>query len=1059
MGKLVTTVQAEIFKELAAYGVASGEVLSLDRVDHTTVDYLDLQQDWRHSGDLAFVVPEAVVEIDGRPLIYVVRSSSLSHRTEAQQRGLASLRRVLACRGEGSYIGIVEPGQITLVPNYYAPDLSGAFTVRQDAQRAEILIRDLSMEVRPPTVPVHQWELNSKSADRLAVHQLLFDLLDRVTADLRTTGSLAGQDGEILSLVGRCLFTCFLIDRGIINERTFPKLFAAGLDQAFASPDLAALTCEWLDVTFNGELLPLAHDDYPVYFRNLATQGGGVFSALSKIIQRTTPDGQHHLDCSWIDFSHVPVGLLSQVYESYAHKFFGDPANAESIHYTPRHIAEFMVDQSFYGLTTCEPEDACILDPAAGAGVFLVICFRKLVKAFWKRYRRPPNTVEIRRILNSQIRGLDINEHALKLAALSLYLTAIELDANPLSGQSLLFDPLLDNVLFNTRRPDDLPAWKSMIRGSLGFNLEQIKVDRPFDLVIGNPPWTQWTTKNIKNPDEKKYLAGRADALNDEVSELIRGIAARRDAVHLAEIAADFENPLKVPDVPFVWCAMEWAAKNAVIAFALHARLLFRRAEKGASARDTLFRALHVTGILNGTAVRQENVWPNVNAQFCLLFARNAIPSSEDIFYYLSPEVEHDLNMRSMWRIDYQSAQPIEFGVLAEHPYLIKTLFKGTALDADVVRRLICLTEPASGLDTPRALRISDYWQKDRGLFSGQGLFTSNGTQSAQYLIDLKAKKLTAHDEASRYVDTSLLDTYKGPDKIERARRHEIFHPPLVLFSQAPGAKEDSIQVRISLDDTVLAYNYSFYGYSTHGHPEAESVAKYLFVIAQSKLLPYYTLMTSARYGIERDTIYVEDVNDFPIIPFESLTKSQRGAVRRLADELIEGSDDVQSKIDAWVAHLYGLTDHDVQVMIDTLSVNMPTTRAKQRAQDKPTREEISAFAQAMEAYLQPFFDLTEERIRVTPKEGTPGAWQFLDVFVADASADTGSVHIAQQVFETLADQEGASRVFARLPHRCISVGLLAQYRYWTPSRARLCAMDLLREHGTWLDGQESQDD
>ena len=142
--------------------------------------------------------------------------------------------------------------------------------------------------------------------------------------------------------------------------------------------------------------------------------------------------------------------------------------------------------------------------------------------------------------------------------------------------------------------------------------------------------------------------------------------------------------------------------------------------------------------------------------------------------------------------------------------------------------------------------------------------------------------------------------------------------------------------------------------------------------------------------------------------------------------------------------------------MIDTLLVNMPTTRAKQRAQDKPTGTEISAFAQAMEDYLQPFFDLTEERIRVVPKEGTPGAWQFLDVLVADATTYAGNTRIAKEVFEILADQEGASRVFARLPHRCISVGLLAQYRYWTPSRAKLCAMDLLREHGTWLDGQES---
>ncbi len=1041
--------------EMAKYGVAPSEILMLDRVDESTMEYLDLQRDWRRPAELNFVCPDAVLEINGRPLMYVVHAASLTQHDATRREQLFALRRVLACRGEASYIGIVEPGQITVVPNYFAPDLSGAFSVRHDAPQAEFLVRNLAQEERPPTVPEGQWEQANKAADKLAVHTLLFQLLNRVTTDLRTDGPLAGKDGEILSLVGRCLFTRFLIDRLIINKQTFPALYTAGLTNAFSSPALAAMTCKWLDDTFNGELLPLAHEDYPAYFAELATPDDSVFNALSKIILRTSPDGQYHLDWGWIDFSHVPVGLLSQVYESYAHKFFGDPATAESVHYTPRHIAELMVDQAFDGLTTCAPEDARVLDPSAGAGVFLVLCFRKLIRAFWKRHQRPPTTAEIRQILKTQIRGLDINEHALKLAALSLYLTAIELDADPLSGQSLQFDPLLNNVLFNTRRPDDWPEWKSLVRGSLGFGLDQINIDRPFDLVIGNPPWTQWSSKGGKDEPEKKLLKARATVLNKEVSKLIREIAKRRDAERLADVAANFDNPLKVPDVPFVWCAMEWAAKGAVIAFALHARLLFRRAEKGASARETLFRALHVTGILNGTAVRQEKVWPNVDAQFCLLFARNTIPAAEDVFYYLSPEVEHNLNEKSMWRIDYQNAQPIEFGVLADRPYLLKTLFKGTALDADIVRRLTSLTEPGPGEEAPRAFKMSDYWRAERGLYSGQGLFTNEGAENAQYLIDLNAKKLTVHDGAGRYVDTSRLDPYEGPDKIWRACHEEIFRPPLVLFSQTPGAKEDSTPVRISLDGTLLAYNYSFYGYSTHQHPHAESVAKYLFVLAHSKLLPYYTLMTSARYGVERDTIYVEDINEFPIIPYESLTTKQRGDVRRLADSLIADHSGIIDAVNTWVGHLYGLTDEDVQVMTDTLSVSAPTGRAKQRAQKKPSTPEIGAFAKGMESYLQQFFDLAGQRVCVTPRDGAAGAWQFLDVSLATDTVAKDETGLPLQVIETLANHEGASRVFARLTLGRMSVGLLAQYRYWTPSRARLCAMDLLREHGAWLDGVE----
>jgi hypothetical protein len=1051
--------QFQIQQELAAYGIAPNEILSLEHVNASTLNYLDLQTNWRESCVNVLAVPVSVVEIGGRPLMYVIRATALSGSNERKSERVTALRRVLACRGESAYIGIVELGKITVVPAYYASDLTDSFLVRQDSERADVLIRDLAMEVCPSAIPREQWRKSNETAERMAVHHLLFGLLDRVTKDLRVAGPLVGKDAEILSLVGRCLFTCFLIDRGIINQSTFPALWSAGVDKAFATAEFSALTCQWLDNTFNGELLPLANDDYLNYFKALDTPLGEVFSALSKIIHRTTPDGQYHLDCSWIDFSHVPVGLLSQVYESYTHQFFDSTATAQSVHYTPRHIAEFMVDQAFDGISTCRQDEAQVLDPAAGAGVFLVFCFRRLVKAFWQHNHRPPNTMEIRRILNQQIRGLDINEHALKLAALSLYLTAIELDSNPLAGQSLHFDPLMGNVLFNTRRPDDRPEWKSLIQGSLGYRLEEMNVKRPFSLVIGNPPWTQWSSKEADNPVEKDILKKRVDALNSDVSELIQGIAARRDPELLADISRSFENPGKVPDVPFIWCAMEWADKGAVIAFAMHARLLFKRADKGVSARETLFSALHITGVVNGSAVRQEKVWPNNDAQFCLIFARNRIPSSTDFFYYLSPEVERELNKKSMWRIDYQSAQPVEFGVLEKNTYLLKTLFKGTMLDADVVRRINSLVEEITSSGQTKAQRIEDYWIEGRGLYSGQGLITSPGKQDASYLVGSNAKVLTSHDKAGRYIDTSKLKNIKFSGTIERARRKEIFLPPLVLFSQTPGAKKDSIPARISLDNSVLAYNFSYYGYSAHGHPCGEQVSKYLFILAYSPLLNYYTLMTSARYGIERDTIFVEDIGKFPIIPFESLTDSQIFEVDNISKGLLEGRENILNEVDLWVSRLYDLDENDTQVIRDTLLINTPSARSRQRAEEQPSIAETREFAEIVQAHLQPFFELSNESIQVEPRFNGKGAWRFLDLTVGavDQSGIDDS-RLSIEVLKTFSDHEGASRIFARISPGRMTIGILSQYRYWTPSRARLCAIELLREHGDWLDGQESED-
>ena len=53
-----------------------------------------------------------------------------------------------------------------------------------------------------------------------------------------------------------------------------------------------------------------------------------------------------------------------------------------------------------------------------------------------------------------------------------------------------------------------------------------------------------------------------------------------------------------------------------------------------------------------------------------------------------------------------------------------------------------------------------------------------------------------------------------------------------------------------------------------------------------------------------------------------------------------------------------------------------------------------------------------------------------------------------QAAVQELANKTGASMTFIEQPDALV-VGVLNQYRYWTPSRARLCAATILREHMT----------
>jgi hypothetical protein len=101
-----------------------------------------------------------------------------------------------------------------------------------------------------------------------------------------------------------------------------------------------------------------------------------------------------------------------------------------------------------------------------------------------------PDTKTLREILYSQIGGFDVNESALRFAALSLCLVSIELDPDPEPVQKLRFENLRGKVLYNVGNDSGDPPSHGL--GSLGKLVGQEQRGQ-YDLVIGNPPWSSGT--------------------------------------------------------------------------------------------------------------------------------------------------------------------------------------------------------------------------------------------------------------------------------------------------------------------------------------------------------------------------------------------------------------------------------------------------------------------------------------------------------------------------------------------------------------------------------------
>lgn len=79
---------------------------------------------------------------------------------------------------------------------------------------------------------------------------------------------------------------------------------------------------------------------------------------------------------------------------------------------------------------------------------------------------------------------MDISEAAVRVAAFSLYLAALELDPDPQPPEALKFEKLIGrSLLVGDARdiettPDGAPLRSADSK------------PRPFDVIVGNPPWT-----------------------------------------------------------------------------------------------------------------------------------------------------------------------------------------------------------------------------------------------------------------------------------------------------------------------------------------------------------------------------------------------------------------------------------------------------------------------------------------------------------------------------------------------------------------------------------------
>jgi len=502
---------------------------------------------------------------------------------------------------------LAEPVTARLVHSINAADLSSDYSLQATAAQALHWINLVSGAF---------FAEHASRFDRDGrADQLLLSNLQAIRTELITKGLV--DDDVCHDLLARVIFVQFLFDRkdgegkAALNANKLARLHDEGvlsrLHDGFASilsnyDDSYALF-DWLNVRFNGDLFPgkgqTREDRAAGWARERELVKPVHLSLLADFISGTIDLGSEQA-ALWplYAFDVIPLEFISSIYETFVSK----RAAKTGIFYTPSHLVDFILDRVLPWNST--NWDLTILDPACGSGIFLVKSFQRLVHR-WKLAHpdATPKVETLRRILERNLVGVDIDPHAVRVASFSLYLAMCDEIEPRQYWSQVVFPPMRDiRLIASDFFAEDVPCFGTRSAG------------KSFDLVVGNAPWGDNVVTEVAAQWAHQAVP-RWTIANNDIGGLF--LAKGRELLKASGQLALIQSA------------------NAV---------LFNRSKTAVEFRRQLFSRCRVGAIYNLSALRFEVFKRKAHtpkrsvSPACIVLVQPGAPSSDDRLAYVSPK-------------------------------------------------------------------------------------------------------------------------------------------------------------------------------------------------------------------------------------------------------------------------------------------------------------------------------------------------------------------------------------------------------------------------------------
>jgi N-6 DNA Methylase len=861
--------------------------------------------------------------LDRQPTVY------LKEVVEIDPEQMRELHQRHWNQGLAPILLVVSPEQIHIYSSLALPARHGE-PVNTDRRLIDVLDRVAqALEIRQLTATVETgvfFRQYGRSFDpRLRVDHYLLNNLDAARRLLEEADDGALDTQIVLALLGRTVFTCYLIDRDIIGSEYLADVGATGatkLREILAVEDpqeanrLLYRLFTKLKIDFNGDL----------FQGNLEAESQQVRPEHIDVLRRflrgdRLEDGQPSLGFWAYDFSIIPIETISAIYESFLDAESPSEKRKIGAYYTPRFVAELVLDTALDGWTSLL--DKRFLDPACGSGIFLVGLFNRLAVE-WRRQNRDASNEErtraLAQILRRQIFGVDTSETACRIAAFSLYLALLD-QLEPRDIQNLQRGgSWLPKLVLE--RGETSTGGRSILCRDF-FEEELPFPEDDFDLVIGNPPWAEarmglmveWCRKHGKRPIAQNQLA-----------------------------------------YGFLWKAPTHLREHGRVCFLIPASILLNQQRRAQAFQEAWLQEFQTDRVIN---LGDMSLFLFENAQrpaIILRYSNEKPTSSCTSIDYLTPKTDLETLRVEILRLSAEDQKSIKLREVlfdlqnGDPPRAWKQALWGTPRDRRFLDRLDEYSR-LSGLTSAEGGGASRW-------IIGEGFNTLGKGRPVERPILREIPFLPVTGLETYVIPTSALRPEPRTYAPHYLGKEEIFRAPHVLFPHGVSRNGGRIKAGFSSSDSSFEHSVRAIG----GPAEDEDLLRFLACVLASPLALYYFFHNSANWGAERAKLHVVEYQGFPF-PLPN------GPDRRaLVDEAARRHRQLQAQVEAgdllWqstiaqyqaefdhVVYLYYDIDLWEEILIrDTVDVWIPSatpTRGKARIPtiEVPKVEERQAYA------------------------------------------------------------------------------------------------------------------